>query len=799
MVMTKKQIITIFAMCILMALFIPAVSAADPCSFCEFINISNITKGVTDHSLLTNLSADDHHQYILSDGTRPFTGKQSLGGFNLTDLLDPVAAQDAATKKYVDMVNASMQAYVDTGLPYISSGNTSIVLTSNGSYVLVDGSRPFTGNQSMGGNQLTNLITGTTGDSATNKTYVDSLNASMKTYVDSVVSNDTAPGSNGQVIYNEGGVEGSNANFTFNNTTGTVTANFFVGNGSGLTGIQAPGTTITINSTFTGLPGTAANVTNIGNMTAALFDFTIPQGETGATGSAGGAGGQILYFRHANSTDLPTYEGLVTVPAGGAAADESVPITSGGGPVIIDSYITDIGYPALTEIPAGLWRFRTYHYVNKDPGITTAVFQVYNRSSSGTETLLFTATSDDIDAETPTEILTSYVQAAPFKVQLNDRIVVKVSMATTSAAAIQAHFVYDGTRHTSHIQTVLETAPQTSLSFSAIAGENLSKGQAVYISGSSGGTPVVAKADNTNVAKSRVVGLMAADTVSGANGIVRRAGVLTAVDSRSSNTNINPLGQTWAAGDLLFATTNGGLTNVRPASGRSVKAAYSLVGSSDADTLLVYPLENPVWITAASGENVVLRAGDSIGINKTSFRNYTNSEVAYVNSLGYASFNGSTMQSNNISDVRDPVAAQDAATKYYVDANRGYSINVMATTSSPADTVPTYFGILPAPPSTTEGQSKIYIRRAGTIRIAEIYSYSDTAGTGELWGMMVRLNGATDYSIADVGVLTNERIWSNTSINISVAAGDYIQIKSVPPIWSTNPENTTFGGYIYIE
>lgn len=781
-----------------MALLIPAVSA-EACSFCEFINISNITRGVTDHSLLTNLSADDHHQYIRTDGTRAFTGKQSLGGFNLTNLLDPVAAQDAATKKYVDAVNTSMQVYVDTGLPYISSGNTSIVLTSNGSYVLVDGSRPFTGNQSMGGNQLTSLITGTTGDTATNKTYVDTVNASMKTYVDSVVSDDTAPGSNGQVMYNEGGAEGANASFTFNNTTGTVTANFFVGNGSGLTGIQAPGTTITVNSTFTGLPGTAANVTNIGNATTALLDFTIPQGDTGATGSAGGAGGQILYFRHANSTDPPTYEGLVTVPAGGTEADENVSIVSGSGQVLIDSYITDIGYPALTEIPAGLWRFRTYHYVNKDPGITMAVFKVYNRTASGTETLLFTANSDDIDAETPTEILTSYVQVAPFKVALNDRIVVKVYLATSSAAAIQAHFVYDGTRHTSHIQTVLETAPQTTLSFSVTAGENLSKGQAVYISGSSGGTPVVAKADNTNAIKSRVVGLMAADTVSGSNGIVRRAGVLTAVDSRSSNTNINPLGQTWAAGDLLFATTGGGLTNVRPASGRSVKAAYSLLGSSAADTLLVYPLENPVWITAASAENVVLRTGDSAGTTVTSFRNYSNAEVAYVNSLGFASFNGSTMQSRNISAVHDPVAAQDAATKNYVDANRGYSINVMATESSPVDGETTYFGILPAPPSTTEGQSKIYIRRAGTIKIAEIYSYSSTAGTAESWRIMVRLNGATDYSIADAGVLTNERFWSNTSINIPVVPGDYIQIKSMQPTWVTNPVNTTFGGYIYIE
>jgi hypothetical protein len=69
-----------------------------------------------------------------------------------------------------------------------------------------------------------------------------------------------------------------------------------------------------------------------------------------------------------------------------------------------------------------------------------------------------------------------------------------------------------------------------------------------------------------------------------------------------------------------------------------VKAAYTLSGESATDTLLAYPMENPVWITAASAEDIVLRMGDSAGVNKVSIRNYTNSEVAYILSNGTSSF-----------------------------------------------------------------------------------------------------------------------------------------------------------------
>lgn len=129
----------------------------------------------------------------------------------------------------------------------------------------------------------------------------------------------------------------------------------------------------------------------------------------------------------------------------------------------------------------------------------------------------------------------------------------------------------------------------------------------------------------------------------------------------------------------------------------------------------------------------------------------------------------------------------------------GYAINVQALTSSPTDGQTVYFGTLPKAPVTTAGQSKIYIRKAGTIKIAEIYCFSGTAGTNEAWSIYIRKNNSADTLIATISAATSERVFSNANLNIPVAAGDYIEIKGVQPTWATNPLTTIYGGYIYIE
>jgi hypothetical protein len=129
----------------------------------------------------------------------------------------------------------------------------------------------------------------------------------------------------------------------------------------------------------------------------------------------------------------------------------------------------------------------------------------------------------------------------------------------------------------------------------------------------------------------------------------------------------------------------------------------------------------------------------------------------------------------------------------------GYTINVQALTSSPVDAQTVYFGMLPKAPVTVAATSKIYIRKAGTIKIAEIYCYSGTAGTNEAWSLYIRKNNTTDTLIKTLSVNTNERIFTNAELSIAVAVNDYIEIKGVQPTWATNPATTIYGGYIYIE
>lgn len=63
-----------------------------------------------DHGAISGLGDDDHTQYTLADGTRAFSGDQSMGGNKLTALADGVASTDAVN---LGQLNAAVSGLQD--------------------------------------------------------------------------------------------------------------------------------------------------------------------------------------------------------------------------------------------------------------------------------------------------------------------------------------------------------------------------------------------------------------------------------------------------------------------------------------------------------------------------------------------------------------------------------------------------------------------------------------------------------------------------------------------------------------
>jgi hypothetical protein len=126
---------------------------------------------------------------------------------------------------------------------------------------------------------------------------------------------------------------------------------------------------------------------------------------------------------------------------------------------------------------------------------------------------------------------------------------------------------------------------------------------------------------------------------------------------------------------------------------------------------------------------------------------------------------------------------------------QGSAANQATTTDSQT----LYWGDIQLAPSTTAGNTRVYIPKAGTVKAAYVFAHAATAGTAENWTMNIRINNSTDTLIQTLGLSSSQRVWSNTSLALAVALGDYIEIKEVQPAWATNPANVRRSFVLYIE
>jgi hypothetical protein len=107
----------------------------------------------------------------------------------------------------------------------------------------------------------------------------------------------------------------------------------------GLIGPQGPAgpTTLAVGTTTTGAAGSSAFVANSGTSTAAVFDFTIPQGAAGATGAAGAAGvgvpiagtvGQVLTKNSSTNYDTSWLAPEVTLAGSQSLTNKTIAFAS---------------------------------------------------------------------------------------------------------------------------------------------------------------------------------------------------------------------------------------------------------------------------------------------------------------------------------------------------------------------------------------------------------------------------------------------------------------------------------------
>lgn len=139
-----------------------------------------------------------------------------------------------------------------------------------------------------------------------------------------------------------------------------------------------------------------------------------------------------------------------------------------------------------------------------------------------------------------------------------------------------------------------------------------------------------------------------------------------------------------------------------------------------------------------------------------------------------------------------------------MESRQGHILSLITTSFNPADSSTYYFGWNVA--NTTEGVSRLYLHR--NCRIKECY-VNFTANNGatnpssETSTLNMRVNNTTNYLVSNNITLNGGgnqyRSYSNTSINIPIVAGDYVEVQLVTPAWVTNPLGVTILVTLYIE
>lgn len=148
------------------------------------------------------------------------------------------------------------------------------------------------------------------------------------------------------------------------------------------------------------------------------------------------------------STVVSGYSVLLATPPTTAEDIDTASVTSAGGEVLIDAYVTDEEM-GMVIMPGGAWHIVTWGKVDTTGGTNQIIVKGYLRDSVGNETLLGTVTHGPLTT-TVAQYEYDFVLADTI-CNVDDRLVIKYYAKTTSIPSRTISFYHDGNEHYSHV------------------------------------------------------------------------------------------------------------------------------------------------------------------------------------------------------------------------------------------------------------------------------------------------------------------------------------------------------------
>lgn len=164
----------------------------------------------------------------------------------------------------------------------------------------------------------------------------------------------------------------------------------------------------------------------------------------------GGSGVDFFYVETAS--DIGGYYTLSRTPDSGGELDETV--VCNNNKVLLDAYASPSTGLGGTQIDAGVWTFDIWGYVSDVSLTSEIIIDIYKRTAGGSETLLFSVSSGEINMLSVSLYSITSVQQA-FAINATDRLIAKVSGQTNRILDTTIHFFHGGITHYSHFNTPL--------------------------------------------------------------------------------------------------------------------------------------------------------------------------------------------------------------------------------------------------------------------------------------------------------------------------------------------------------